>query len=147
MQLIHMIEQLLCIIVSCNYVVQAVQQSCANNAFTFKAEIYVATYIHSFQYMFIAGLAYRRCLSNAEWDEVVNVSQCYTIELIPLNDRMNELQEIFNANMDNYTIDLSDIMEMQAMSEELVMTTDTSSRPILPSDLNTTNNILNTIIE
>ena len=97
--------------------------------------------------MFIVGLAYRRCLPNAEWDEAVNVSQCYTIELISLNDRMNELQEILNVNTNNYTIDLSDIMEMQAMSDELVMTTDTSPRPILPSDLDTTNNILNTIIE
>lgn len=97
--------------------------------------------------MFIAGLAYRRCLPNAEWDEAVNVSQCYTIELISLNDRMNELQEILNTNMNNYTIDLSDIMEMQAMSDELVMTTDTSPRPILPSDLNTTNNIFSTIIK
>lgn len=49
--------------------------------------------------------------------------------------------------MNNYTIDMFDIMEMQAVSDELALTTDTSLRPILPSDLNTTNNILNTIIE
>ena len=67
--------------------------------------------------------------------------------MISLNDRVSELQEILNANMNNYTIDMFDIMEMQAVSDELAMTTDTSLRPILPSDLNATNNILNTIIE
>ena len=67
--------------------------------------------------------------------------------MISLNDRVSELQEILNANVNNYTIDMFDIMEMQAVSDELAMTTDTSLRPILPSDLNTTNNILNTIIE
>ena len=97
--------------------------------------------------MSITGLAYRRCLSNGEWDEAVNVSQCYTIEMISLNDRVNELQEILNVNTNNYTIDVFDIMEMQAVSDELTMTTDTSLRPILPSDLSTTNNILSTIIE
>ena len=100
-----------------------------------------------FHCMSIAGLAYRRCLPNAEWDEAVNVSQCYTIEMISLNDHANELQEILNANMNNYTVDLFDIMEMQAMTDELALTTDTSLRPILPSDLETTNNILRTIIE
>ena len=97
--------------------------------------------------MSITGLAYRRCLPNAEWDEAVNVSQCYTIEMISLNDRVNELQEILNANINNYTLNLFDIMEMQAVSDELAMITNTSLRPILPSDLPTINNILNTIIE
>ena len=97
--------------------------------------------------MSITGLAYRRCLPNAEWDEAVNVSQCYTIEMISLNDRVSELQEILNTNMNNYTIDLFDIMEMQAVTDEVAMTTNTSLRPILPSDLATINNILNTIIE
>ena len=97
--------------------------------------------------MSITGLAYRRCLPNSEWDEAVNVSQCYTIEMISLNDRVSELQEILNANMNNYMIDMFDIMEMQAVIDEVAMTTNTSLRPILPSDLATINNILNTIIE
>ena len=67
--------------------------------------------------------------------------------MISLNDRVSELQEILNANINNYTIDLFDIMEMQAVSDELALTTDTSLRPILPSDLSTTKNILSTIIE
>ena len=60
--------------------------------------------------------------------------------MISLNDRVSEMQEILNANVNNYTIDMFDIMEMQAVSDELAMTTDTSLRPILPSDLSTTNN-------
>ena len=67
--------------------------------------------------------------------------------MISLNDRVSEMQEILNANVNNYTIDMFDIMEMQAVSDELAMTTDTSLRPILPSDLSTTSNILSTIIE
>ena len=67
--------------------------------------------------------------------------------MISLNDRVSELQEILNANVNNYTIDLFDIMEMQAVTDEVAMTTNTSLRPILPSDLATINNILNTITE
>ena len=95
-----------------------------------------------------SGLAYRRCLSNAEWDVAINVSQCHTVEYTLLDDRVNELQEILDANMDNGTRNLTvmfDIMEVQVVSEELTMLTDVSQGPILPNDLNTTNDILETL--
>ena len=66
-----------------------------------------------------------------------------------ISDRANELQEILNANMDNGTRNLTvmfDIMEVQVVSEELTMLTDVSQGPILPNDLNTTNDILETLI-
>ena len=97
----------------------------------------------------MVGLAYRRCLPNTEWDVAINVSQCHTVELTLLDYRVNELQEILDANMDNGTRNLTvmfDIMEVQAVSEELAMLTDVSLGPILPNDLNTTNDILDMII-
>ena len=100
-------------------------------------------------YNLFSGLAYRRCLSNAEWDVAINVSQCHTVEYTLLDNRVNELQEILDANMDNGTRNLTvmfDIMEVQVVSEELTMLTDVSQGPILPNDLNTTNDILGTLI-
>ena len=95
-------------------------------------------------------MAYRRCLLNAEWDAAIDVSQCHTVELTLLDNRINELETILNDNMDNGTRNLTvmfDIMEVQVVSEELVILTDTSQGPILPNDLNTTNDILNVLIE
>ena len=97
----------------------------------------------------IAGLAYRRCLPNAEWDVAINVSQCHTVELTLLDNRANELQEILNANINNGTRNLTvmfDITEVQVVGEELTILTDTSLGPILPNDLNTTNDILDALI-
>ena len=100
-------------------------------------------------YTIFSGLAYRRCLSNAQWDVTINVSQCHTVEFTLLDDRAHELQGILNANMDNGTRNLTvmfDIMEVQVVSEELTMLTDASQGPVLPNDLNTTNDILGTLI-
>lgn len=99
--------------------------------------------------IYFSGLAYRRCLSNAEWDDAINVSQCHTVEFTLLDDRVNELQDILDANIDNGTRNLTvmfDIMEVQVVSEELTVLTDVSQGPILPNDLNTTNDILGTLI-
>ena len=99
---------------------------------------------------YVVGLAYRRCLLNAEWDVVIDVSQCHTVELTLLDNRINELETILNDNTDNGTRNLTvmfDIMEVQIVSEELVILTDTSQGPILPNDLNTTNDILDVLIE
>ena len=107
------------------------------------------TYIGCTQYIHVVGLAYRRCLANAQWDVAIDVSQCHTVELTLLDNRVNELQGILNANTDNGTRNLTvmfDIMEVQIVSEELTVLTDTSLGPILPNDLNTTNDILDTLI-
>ena len=100
-------------------------------------------------YTIVIGLAHRRCLHNGEWDVAIDVSQCHTVELALLDNRVNELQSILNANTGNGTRNLTvmfDIVEVQIASEELTMLTDTSLGPILPNDLNTTNDILNTLI-
>ena len=100
-------------------------------------------------YTIVLGLAYRRCLPNAEWDVAIDVSQCHTVELTLLDNRVNELQSILVANTDNGTRNLTimfDIIEVQIASEELTVLTDTSLGPILPNDLNTTNDILDTLI-
>lgn len=95
------------------------------------------------------GIAYRNCLSNAQWDVAIDVSQCQTVELTLLDNRAQQLQEILNANTANDTRDLTvmfDIAEVQAVSEELTMLTDTSQGPILPMDVSTANDILTTLI-
>ena len=107
------------------------------------------TYMVHVQYTCIAGLAYRRCLPNGQWDVAIDVSQCHTVELTLLDNRVNELQTILDANMGNGTRNLTvmfDIVEVQIASEELVMLTDTSLGPVLPNDLNTTNDILDALI-
>lgn len=100
-------------------------------------------------YMHIVGLAYRRCLPHAEWDVAINVSECHTVEFVLLDDRVNELQGILNANVDNSTRNLTvmfDITEVQVVSQELTMLTNASIGPLLPNDLNTTNDILDVLI-
>ena len=102
----------------------------------------------SFAFLLL-GIAYRNCLSNAQWDVAIDVSQCQTVELTLLDNRAQQLQEILNANTANDTRDLTvmfDIAEVQAVSEELTMLTDTSQGPILPMDVSTANDILTTLI-
>ena len=95
------------------------------------------------------GIAYRNCLSNAYWDVTIDVSQCQTVEFMLLDNRVQELQDILNSNTASDARDLTvmfDVAEVQAVSEELTMLTDTSQGPILPSDVSTANAILNTLI-
>ena len=104
------------------------------------------TYGISFLFL---GIAYRNCLSNAHWDVTIDVSQCQTVEFMLLDNRVQELQDILNSNTASDTRDLTvmfDVAEVQAVSEELTMLTDTSQGPILPSDVSTANAILNTLI-
>ena len=66
-----------------------------------------------------------------------------------LNDHADELRSILNDNTNNSYRDLTtifDITEVQVVSNELAMLTNTTEDPILPNDLNTTNNIVNTLI-
>ena len=95
------------------------------------------------------GLAYRQCLDNAEWDMTIDVSQCYTVEISMLSDRATELESILNDNINSDSRDLTilfDITEVKGVSDELVMLTNNSESAILPNDLDTTNNIVNTLI-
>lgn len=66
-----------------------------------------------------------------------------------LSDRADELQSILSDNTNNDTRDLTttfDIMEVQAVSDDLAMLTNTTESALLPNDLDATNNIVNTLI-
>ena len=110
---------------------------------------YVYVACHFVPFIFVVGLAYRHCLENAEWEMTINVSQCHTVEIVMLNDRANELRSTLDSNMNSISRDLTilfDITEVQVVSDELAMITNATEGPIIPNDLNTTNNIVNTLI-
>lgn len=80
----------------------------------------------------------------------IDVTQCQTVEFMLLDDRVQQLEDTLNANTDNGTRNLTvmfDVMEVQFVSEELSVITAASVGPILPNDLSTTNDILNTMIK
>ena len=79
----------------------------------------------------------------------INVSQCHTVEIVKLSDRVSELNDILSSNTNDSSRDLTiifDITEVQIISDELAMLTNETEKPILPNDLDTTNNIVNTLI-
>jgi len=93
--------------------------------------------------MFV-GLATRRCVQDNQWDNNINVTQCNTVELVLLNDRANDLGDTLRNN--NNIINRDVLIEVQAISEELTILTDTPDTPLVPNDLSTTNSILNDLI-
>ena len=71
------------------------------------------------------------------------------MELVSLNDRAIQSAEILRNNTNNDTMDLTvifDINEVQIISEELTILTNTSGRPLVPNDLNTSNSVLSSLI-
>ena len=71
------------------------------------------------------------------------------METVELNNRANELHNILNDNINNNTTDLTtefDIMDVNIVSDELAELTRNTGNPILPNDLSTTNDIVNTLI-
>jgi len=66
------------------------------------------------------------------------------VELVLLNNRSNDLENMLKNN--NNTIDSDVLSEVQAISEELTILTDTPNTSLVPNDLNTTNNILDDLI-
>jgi len=79
----------------------------------------------------------------------VDVSKCQTVEIVKLSDRVSELNDILSSNTNDGSRDLTiifDITEVQIVSDELVKLTNETEKPILPNDLTTTNNIVNTLI-
>ena len=94
------------------------------------------------------GLARRVCFQNAVWDTFINVTQCQSIELMVLNNILGESQDILNSNINNDTRDLTilfDIREVEAVSVDVSDLTNVSTA-IVPNDINTTNNIVDTLI-
>ena len=83
------------------------------------------------------GKACRDCTEGGVWDTMINVDECRSAGVNMLSTR---LEDIMNATDINAT-------ELSAISEELSIITDTSGvSAILPEDLNTTNDILATMI-
>ena len=82
------------------------------------------------------------------WDRFINVTLCQSIELMVLNNIINENQNILNSNTNNDTRDLTvlfDIREVEAVSEDVSDLTNVSTA-IVPNDINTTNNIVDSLI-
>ena len=94
--------------------------------------------------MYFIGLALRTCLQDNQWDDNINLTLCNSMELLLLKDRANELEDLIRNN--NNIINPSVLSEVQAISEELTMLTDTPDRPLLPNDLKTSNSVLNNLI-
>ena len=99
-------------------------------------------------YCTFVGLAYRICFQNALWDTFVNVTQCQSIELMVLSNILDENQDILSNNINteirNMTV-LFDIREVEAISVDVSDLTNVSTA-IVPNDINTTNNIVNSLI-
>ena len=94
------------------------------------------------------GLARRVCFENSVWDSFVNVTLCQSIELMVLNNIINENQNILNSNTNNDIRDLTvlfDIREVEAASADVSDLTNVLTA-IVPNDINTTNNIVDSLI-
>ena len=79
---------------------------------------------------------------------MINVTQCQSIELMTLNDILDENLDILNDNTNNNTRDLSitfDITEVESISRDVNGLTNVSTG-IVPNDINTTNNIVSSLI-
>ena len=93
------------------------------------------------------GQAHRYCQSDSNsWDPTVDVTECSSDQLIELQENAAELKqsliadEVFNV--------ITYLTEVQNVSEETNSFVFASQEqgPILPNDLNTTNNILDAVI-
>jgi len=84
------------------------------------------------------------------WSDYIDTSNCRNVELVILNERAGQLQDILRNTTNSDTMDLTvtfDIAEVQEVSEELTALTNTSSeRQLVPNDINTTNEALSTLI-
>ena len=98
--------------------------------------------------MFPIGLAHRLCYENAVWDMFINVTLCQSIELMVLNTILDESRAILDSNTNNDTRNLTvlfDITEVEAVSIEVADLTNVSTA-IVPNDINTTNDIVESLI-
>ena len=83
------------------------------------------------------------------WSDYINTSNCHSVELVMLNDRVGQLEDILMSTTSSDTMDLTvsfDIVEVQHVSEELTVLTNTSERRLVPNDINITNDALSTLI-
>ncbi|XP_065897929.1 adhesion G protein-coupled receptor L3-like isoform X2 [Dysidea avara] len=88
-----------------------------------------------------AGLAYRRCHQNGEWDDFINVTQCRKTELTNLTETVDILEDNLVSESN---IDVAN--KLQVISGDLVDITTRYSGKLFPNDLNSTIGIIDTII-
>ena len=97
----------------------------------------------------LTGFVSRRCTENGTWGEVLNVTNCYSVELSLLQDDTRQLNTFYfggDGDEIDYTQTLSiDALNPSIMSRGLSSHTN-STNPIVPRDLNVANDILNKII-
>ena len=100
--------------------------------------------LHNYLHCFFVGEASRQCSENGQWenDTEINVTQCTNMELMSLNDQAEVVLNTFESN----NITVFAISRVQAISENLTTLTNTSDRPLVPNDINTTNNVLTSLI-
>lgn len=94
----------------------------------------------------IVGHVYRYCQNSNSWDQFINVSECSSVQLVELQHHAVELKNSFI--FDEVSDILTYLAELNNVSEDTTTFVSTLQEqgPILPNDLNTTNNILDAII-
>ena len=88
-------------------------------------------------------------MEDSNWSDFINTSNCHNVELVMLNDRAGQLEDILMSTTSSDIMDLTvsfDIVEVQKVSEELTVLTNVSERRLVPNDINTTNEALSTLI-
>jgi len=84
------------------------------------------------------------------WDNVINVTNCYSLELSILHDETRQLSILYFGDDENDEIDLTESLSSDDLNPSTV-SSDLSSRtnlsnPLVPRDLKVANDILNSII-
>ena len=90
------------------------------------------------------GQAYRHCYD--VWDPTIDVSNCSSNQLTELEENAADLKQTLIANEEfNILTYLSDVQNVSKSTTSFIFTSQEQG-PILPNDLSTTNNILDSII-
>ena len=80
------------------------------------------------------GFARRHCISDRTWDDYINVSECQSVEVVNILDDVEELDSnATSSQLTEITDRLSDFLS-------------SSASPVLPGDLQNTNEILNIVL-
>ena len=88
------------------------------------------------------GQARRYCQSSNLWDPI-DVSECRSLEIVELEEQAVELKN--NPIVDDILTYLTEVQNVSEATTSFIFTSQEQG-PILPNDLNITNNILDAII-
>jgi len=98
--------------------------------------------------MKFAGLASRECVDIDMWTDP-DVSNCTTVEQTRLASQITDVQRVVANILNNETRDLTETFESQLVidiASELNVVTNSSS-PLVPNDVNQTDQTLESIVE